>query len=52
MSAKEFYNLVADMRVAQIDYQASHTHENLRRVKYLERDVDEEIRRVKDQLCE
>lgn len=46
MNAKEFFSLVTEMRNAQKTYFRNRTTENLQRSKDLERQVDNEIRRV------
>lgn len=48
MNAREFFYLVSQMRQAQRDYFADRDQQKLRRCKALERDVDDEISRVKD----
>lgn len=48
MNAREFFYLVSQMRQAQRDYFADRDQLKLRRCKALERDVDDEISRVKD----
>ena len=47
MDAKEFYDLVVEMRKAQKDYFHGHTSEALGRVKKYEQAVDNEISRMK-----
>jgi len=46
MNAKEFFSLVTEMRNAQKTYFRNRTTENLQHSKDLERQVDNEIRRV------
>lgn len=48
MNAKEFFDIVAEMRKAQSKYFRMRTTENLNNAKRLEKIVDEEIRRVED----
>lgn len=48
MNAKEFFDLVSDMRNAQKEYFATRTMGNLEKSKQLERQVDKEIERVKN----
>jgi len=47
MTAREFFYLVSNMRQAQKDYFKERTQPHLRACKVLERQVDEEIYRVK-----
>ena len=46
MNAKEFFSLVTEMRNAQKMYFRNRTTDNLQRSKRLEKQVDDEIRRV------
>lgn len=48
MTAREFFYLVAQMRTAQKEYFQNRSQQNLKRSIVLEREVDEEIRRVKE----
>lgn len=48
MNAREFFYLVAQMRTAQKEYINARSQQNLKRSIVLEREVDEEIRRVKE----
>lgn len=48
MTAREFFYLVAQMRTAQKEYFSDRSQQNLKRSIVLEREVDEEIRRVKE----
>lgn len=48
MNAREFFYLVAQMRTAQKEYFSDRSQQNLKRSIVLEREVDEEIRRVKE----
>lgn len=48
MTAREFFYLVAQMRTAQKEYLNARSQQNLKRSIVLEREVDEEIRRVKE----
>lgn len=48
MTAREFFYLVAQMRTAQKEYFNARSQQNLKRSIVLEREVDEEIRRVKE----
>lgn len=48
MNAREFFYLVAQMRTAQKEYFSDRNQQNLKRSIVLEREVDEEIRRVKE----
>ena len=48
MTAREFFYLVANMRQAQNDYFRTRDPMILRACKAIEREVDEEIARVKD----
>lgn len=50
MNAREFFYLVAQMRSAQKEYFKVRSELNLRRARFLEGEVDREIRRVKDIL--
>lgn len=47
MTAREFFYLTANMRAAQQQYFATRRQEHLRAARRLEREVDEEITRVK-----
>lgn len=47
MNAREFFYLTAQMRDAQNEYFRSRSSADLRRARALEREIDEEIRRVK-----
>ena len=46
MNAKDFFSIVTQMRNAQKIYFRNRTTENLQRSKDLEKQVDDEIRRV------
>jgi hypothetical protein len=46
MNAKEFFSIVTEMRNAQKMYFRNRTTDNLQRSKRLEKQVDDEIRRV------
>lgn len=46
MNAKDFFNLVTEMRKNQKDYFKTRTTEALRKSKELEKQVDDEIARV------
>lgn len=48
MTAREFFYLVSNMRQAQNEYFRTRDPMVLRACKAIERDVDEEIARVKD----
>lgn len=48
MTAREFFYLVAQMRAAQREYFAKRDQVTLRACKVLERQVDDEIHRVKE----
>lgn len=48
MNAREFFYLVVQMRTAQKEYFSDRNQQNLKRSIVLEREVDEEIRRVKE----
>ena len=48
MNAREFFYLVAQRRTAQKEYFSDRNQQNLKRSIVLEREVDEEIRRVKE----
>lgn len=48
MNAREFFYLVSNMRQAQNEYFRTRDPKVLRACKAIERDVDEEIARVKD----
>lgn len=48
MNAREFFYLVAQMRTAQKEYFQNRSQQNLKRSIVLEREVDYEIRRVKE----
>lgn len=52
MTAKEFFHLVAEMRRAQSDYFQTKDPATFRCARYLENEVDREIRRVKKILKE
>ena len=52
MTAKEFFFLVAEMRRAQSDYFKTKDPATFRCARYLESEVDKEIRRVKEILQE
>lgn len=47
MNARQFFDLVANMRQAQKDYFKSKSADDLNRLKELQRLVDAEIARVK-----
>lgn len=46
MNAREFFDKVAEMRQAQAAYFKTRSREDLMQSKRLEREVDDEIRRV------
>lgn len=46
MTAKDFFDLVTEMRQNQKDYFKTRSYESLRRSKELEKQVDDEIARV------
>lgn len=46
MTAKEFFDLVSEMRKNQKDYFKARASESLRKSKELEKQVDDEIERV------
>ena len=48
MNAREFFYLVAEMRRAQRNYFKTHEQRTLVASKMLEKQVDEEIRRVEE----
>lgn len=48
MDAKEFFIKVAEMRHAQKAYFGTRTKETLEKAKSLEREIDNEIKRVND----
>ena len=48
MNAREFFDLVSDMRQAQKDYFKTRDKEVLVKSKELEKRVDDEIKRVND----
>lgn len=50
MTPKEFFYLVAQMRATQREYFAKRDQVTLRACKVLERQVDDEIHRVKEVL--
>lgn len=50
MNAREFFFLVSNMRQAQTTYFRTRDQKDLRTARYLEGEVDAEIRRVKDIL--
>lgn len=50
MNAQDFFELVSKMRKAQKEYFATRTTEALFHSKQLEREIDAEIKRVKDRL--
>lgn len=52
MNAREFFYLVSQMRQAQRDYFADREQSALRKCKVLEKEVDDEIYRVKEVLAE
>lgn len=47
MTAREFFYLTSNMRQAQTQYFTTRRPEHLRAARRLEREVDDEIRRVK-----
>lgn len=51
MNAREFFYLVSQMRQAQREYFADRDQIALRKCKALEREVDDEIYRVKDAIA-
>lgn len=50
MNAREFFYLVANMRRAQTEYFRERSQKKLRVCKVLEREVDDEIARVKTRI--
>lgn len=48
MTAREFFYLTSNMREAQREYFQYRDQQTLRRCKVLEKEVDEEIARVKE----
>lgn len=50
MNAREFFDAVVEMRKAQSKYFRMRTTDNLNNAKKLERVVDDEIRRVDEEL--
>lgn len=52
MTAKQFFNLVSQMREAQRSYFETREQHTLRLCRYLENEVDREIRRVHEILGE
>ena len=50
MNAREFFDAVVEMRKAQNKYFRMRTTDNLNNAKKLERVVDDEIRRVDEEL--
>lgn len=52
MTAKEFFDLVSDMRLKQKEYFRTRSSSVLSESKALERRVDDEIKRVKQILTE
>lgn len=48
MTAREFFFLVSNMRTAQKSYFQTRDAVHLRAARYLENEVDREIRRVKE----
>lgn len=52
MNAREFFYLVANMRTAQREYFKTRDTRALIRSKDLEREVDEEVRRVKEIIAQ
>lgn len=50
MNAKQLFDLVSDMRIAQKSYFRTRSRIDLQDSKRLEKQVDEEIRRVNDRL--
>lgn len=48
MTAREFFFLVSNMRTAQKTYFQTRDAVHLRAARYLENEVDREIRRVKE----
>lgn len=51
MNAREFFYLVCQMRQAQREYFADRDQIALRKCKALEKEVDDEIYRVKDAIA-
>lgn len=47
MNSREFFYLVSNMRQAQRDYFSTRDQQDLRRARWLENEVDDEIWRVK-----
>lgn len=52
MNAREFFYLVSNMRNAQNEYFKTRDQSYLRAARRLEKEVDEEIRRVKELVQE
>lgn len=52
MDAKSFFELVADMRLAQRRWYEYHTYNFLGKAKHLEKQVDAEIERVRTKRIE
>ena len=52
MNAKDFFNLVEQMRLNQKDYFKTRSTESLRKSKELEKQVDDEIARVNKIMSE
>lgn len=52
MNAREFFDLVVDLREAQKSYFHIRSSSELARAKKLEKKVDEEIKRVKNIMSE
>lgn len=50
MNAKEFFIKVAEMRHAQKSYFGTRSKEKLEKAKALEREIDNEIKRVNEQM--
>lgn len=52
MDAKSFFDLVANMRQAQRGWLKYYTYDYLSKAKHLEKQVDEEIERVRTKRIE
>lgn len=52
MDAKSFFELVANMRLAQRGWYTYHTYDYLGKAKHLEKQVDDEIDRVRTKRIE
>lgn len=50
MNAKDFFDKVAEMRDAQQRYYKTRSYPAMQRAKALEKEIDAEIKRVRDKL--